>query len=275
MKYILALIVLALTIAGTTTSCRSTKTIQTAIAKRDTIRTITAADPKADSMRFIKGVLDTVRRNYITDYQTFNAKMKVDFEGSDGKHYDVNAFVRLRKDSVMWITINALLGIDAFRVLITPDSVKVVDKLKKTVSLRTVGYLQEVTGIPITFNELQDLLIGNPLFLDSSNISSYKKDDKSISLVSLGAVFKHFLTVNKDDYTVQHSKLDDVDAIRARTADMTYGSYENRNNIKFSTYRRITVSEKSKLDIEMQFKQFEFNAPLSFPFTIPRNYRRK
>ena len=274
MKYILALFVLA-TVTAVCSSCRSTKTIQTAIAKRDTIRTVPVADPKVDSMRFIKNVLDTVRKNYITDYQTFNAKIKVAFEGNDGKHNDVNAFIRLKKDSVIWITVNALLGIDAFRVLITPDSVKVVDKLKKTVSLRSVGYLQEVTGIPITFKELQDLLIGNPLYLDSNSISSYQKDEKNISLVSMGALFKHFLTVNKDDYTVQHSKLDDVDALRARTADITYGSYENRNGIKFSTYRRITVSEKSKLDIEMQYKQFEFNAPLSFPFNIPRNYRRK
>jgi hypothetical protein len=274
MKYILAVIIMGLTIA-VTSSCRSTKTIQTAIAKKDTVRTIPVPDPRADSMAFIKNVLDTVRRNYISDYQTFNAKIKVDFEGNDGQRNNVNAFVRLKKDSVIWITINALLGIDAFRVLITPDSVKVVDKLKKTVSLRSVEYLQEVTGIPITFKELQDLLIGNPLFLDSSNISSYKKDDRNISLVSIGAVFKHFLTVNKDDYTVQHSKLDDVDPVRARTADITYGDYEYRNGIHFSTYRRITVSEKSKLDIEMQYKQFEFNGALSFPFSIPRNYKRK
>ena len=73
---------------------------------------------------------------------------------------------------------------------------------------------------------------------------------------------------------MQHSKLDDVDANRARTADLTYGDYEVKNGIRFSTYRRITVSEKKKLDIEMQFKQFDFNVELDFPFKIPRNYKR-
>ena len=126
----------------------------------------------------------------------------------------------------------------------------------------------------MTFSELQNLLIGNPVFLDS-NISSYKKEERTISLISIGILFKHLLTVNTGDYTLQHSKLDDVDAIRARTADITYGDYEIKNGIRFSTYRRITVSEKSKVDIKMQFKQFDFNVPLSFPFTIPRNYKHK
>jgi outer membrane lipoprotein-sorting protein len=93
--------------------------------------------------------------------------------------------------------------------------------------------------------------------------------------MSVGVLFKHLLTVNKDDYTLEHSKLDDVDPIRARTADVTYSDYQNKNGVRFSTRRKITVSEKSKLDIEMEFKQFDFNVDLNFPFSIPKNYKRK
>ncbi|THU41316.1 DUF4292 domain-containing protein [Niastella caeni] len=272
MKYIAGICLLALVMAAAT-SCRSTKTIQTAIAKKDTAHVVPVVDHRADSMLYIKKVWDTIRKNNI-DFQTFSAKIKVDFEGGDGKKNDFNAFVRIKKDSVLWININAALGFDAFRVLVTPDSVKVINKLNKTVQLRSVESLQEVTRMPMTFADLQNLLIGNPIFLDS-NINSYKKDERTISLISLGILFKHLLTVNKDDYTLQYSKLDDVDVIRARTAYLTYGEYQYKNGIRFSTYRKITVSEKSKLDIEMQFKQFDFNADLSFPFTIPKNYRRQ
>jgi hypothetical protein len=256
-------------------SCRSTKTIQTAIAKKDTTVVIPIADHgAADSLLYIKKIWDTIRKNTI-EFQTFSAKIKVDFEGSEGKKSPpFNAFIRLKKDSILWVNINAALGFDAFRVLITPDSVKVINKLNRTVQLRSVGYLQELTKIPMTFSDLQNLLVGNPIFLDS-NINSYKKDDKSISLISLGILFKHLLTVNKDDFTLQHSKLDDVDAIRARTAYLTYGDYQSKNGFHFSTHRKITVSEKSKLDIEMEFKQFDFNVDLSFPFTIPKNYKRQ
>jgi hypothetical protein len=273
MKYFSAICLVAL-VTTVFTSCRSTKTIQTAIAKKDTTQVIPVVDHRADSMRYIKKVWDTIRTNHIDNYQTFSAKIKVDFEGGDGKKMSFTAFVRLKKDSVIWVNITALLGIEFFRVLITPDSVKVLDKNNKTAQLRSVEYLQEVTKIPMKFTDLQNLLIGNPIFLDS-NINSYKKDDKSISLMSPGLLFKHLLTVNKDDYTLQYSKLDDVDAIRARTAYLSYGDYQVKNGKRFSTRRKITVSEKSKLDIEMEFKQFDFNVDLNFPFNIPKNYKRK
>lgn len=265
-------ITLAVTVFIMVNGCRSTKKIQTAISKKDSAQAIISnLDSRADSVKFIKQIYTAVEKNYI-DFNTFSAKVKVDFEGNDGKKSDFNAFIRLHKDSALWISINAALGIEAFRVFITPDSVKVLNKLDKVAQLRSVEYLQEVTRIPLTFSDLQNVIIGNPIYLDS-NIVSYKKEEASVSLMSAGHLFKHLLTLSNDEYRPQFSKLDDADASRARTCLITYGDYENKNGIIFSTYRKITVSEKSKLDVVLQFKQFDFNVPLNFPFSIPRNYK--
>ena len=83
------------------------------------------------------------------------------------------------------------------------------------------------------------------------------------------------LTVSSVDYSLENSKLDDVDVNRARTCLVIYGDYEKKDNIRFSTFRKITVSEKSKLDIEMKYKQYDFNEELNFPFSIPKNYKRQ
>lgn len=270
-QWLLFLVISIVIVSGN--SCRSTRKIQTVITKKaDTVQVIAIpADPRPDSLRYIHEVYEQIMKNKI-DYNTFSAKIKVDFEGNDGKKTDFNAFIRLKKDSVMWISIIAALGIEGFRVLITPDSVKVINKLDKIVQLRSVDYLREVANIPMTFDELQDLLIGNPVYLDS-NIVGYKKEEQTVSLISVGELFKHFITVNKEDYSLQHSKLDDVDAVRARTADITYGGFENKNGVRFSTIRRITVSEKKKMEIRLEFKQWDFNGDLSFPFNMPRNYK--
>lgn len=254
-------------------SCRSAKKIQTAISKRDTTKVVTVPDSKADSMRFISQVYNGITQNRIR-FRTFAAKIKVNFEGADGKKNDFNAFVRLYKDSVLWVSIHALLGMEAFRVLITPDSVKVLNKLDKVLQLRSVSYLQEVAKIPFTFTQLQDLIIGNPVYLDS-NIVSYRKEASTITLVCVGDIFKHLLTVGKDDYRLQYSKLDDVDPIRARTCTITYGNYEKNDSTLFSTYREITVAEKGKLDLQLQYKQHNFNEELDFPFSVPKNFKRE
>ncbi len=256
------------------TACRSTKKIQSAIATKDTTQAVvTPAPPKIDSTAVISEIFAGVLKNEI-DVKTFSAKIKVDFEDKDGKKSDFNAFIRLIKDSVLWVSVNAALGIEAFRVLITPDSVKVLNKLDKVVQLRSVGYLQEIAGVPFTFDELQDLLIGNPIYF-SSNIHSFKKDDHSATLYSVGPRFRHALTVRDGDYTLQNSKIDDIDPGRSRTMLVVYGDYEVKGNMRFSRYRKISIAQKNTVIVELQFKQYSFNEDLNIPFSIPKNYKRE
>lgn len=68
--------------------------------------------------------------------------------------------------------------------------------------------------------------------------------------------------------------MDDVDIMRNRTCDLVYEKYEDKKGVRFSTRRQITVSEKSKLDVKLDFKNYDFNETLSFPFSIPKNYDR-
>jgi hypothetical protein len=263
---------------GALATCRSAKKIQTAISKKDTIESNTiptpTVDPKADSIRYIRFLVDKIESAKI-NYKTFSAKVKVNFEGFDGKNYDFNAFIRIQKDRMIWVLINASFGIEAFRILITPDSVKVISKLEKTYRLRSVNFLQDIAHLPVDFKVLQDLLVGNAIYLDSSNIAFYRKDENGVSLMSVGGYFRNYITLNGNDYTVKHSKLDDQDEMRARTCDITYSDYEKRDSFFFSTYRKISVAERTKLDVQLGFKQYNFNEALSFPFSIPKNYKKK
>jgi len=60
-----------------------------------------------------------------------------------------------------------------------------------------VEYLQEVANIPLYFQGPPGYHIGNPVYLDS-NIVSYIKGDRTVSLLSIGSLFKHFLTVGME-----------------------------------------------------------------------------
>ena len=263
---------IALLVSLVAVGCRSTKKIQTAISKKDTTELVRANNPKFDSTGFIRDVYRGVLSNRI-QFNTFSAKIKVDYRGSDGKSYDFNAFLRMKKDSVIWVSINAALGIEAFRILITPDSVKVLNKLDRVAQLRSMDYLKEVTQLPFDFYSLQELIIGNPVYLDS-NIVSFRRDESSISLMSMGREFKNYITVGTGDYLVSSSKLDDAEIGRSRTAVLSYSDYESKDNVRFATKRRISLAEQSKLDVTLEFKQFNFNENLSYPFSVPKNYKR-
>lgn len=252
-------------------SCRSSKKIQSAIAKKDTLTAVGMNPATLDSMRLIDEILKRMKSNQI-DFTSFSSKIKVQYKDNKQRNYDFNAFVRIQKDSIIWLSINASFGIEAFRVMITPDSVKVMDKLAKQVQYRSVEYLRELIQLPLDFNTLQSLIVGNPVYLDSTQILRYKETEQVVSLSTAGNFFKQLLSIRKGDYALLHSKLDDVDPRRSRTADFTFNDYLMINGRLFPAARRIIVSEKTRLDISLDYKQVEFDIPLSFPFTIPRNY---
>jgi uncharacterized UPF0146 family protein len=257
-------------------SCRSTRNIQTAIIKKDTVPAVVAIplpvkDLREDTVAFIKQHYASLLNNRIS-FTTFSAKIDVDYEDTEGKKFNVNAHLRMYKDSVIWVTITAILGIEGLRAYITKDSVKILNKQDKIYTARSVSYLQDVSGLPLTLSSLQELLIGNPLFLN--NFTSFSTTDNTISFQGAGDFFKHLLTFGTADHLIQSSKLDDIDEARNRTCYLTYSDYENRKGVNFPAKRSIHVAEKKKLDINLNFKQYDFNETLSFPFSIPKSYTR-
>ena len=256
-------------------SCRSTRTIQTAISKIDSVTSpVVAVDHSHDdSMAFIKQNYDRVLANRI-NFTTFSAKLDVDYEESDGKKYDVNAHVRMYKDSVIWVSVTAILGIEGLRAYITRDSVKLLDKQNKIYVARSISYLQELTALPLDLPTLQDLLIGNPVYFDSTIVSyDLNTNAGTISMQSMGEFFRNLVTIGQSDKFILSSKLDDRDEARNRTCFLNYTEYENKKGVNFATKREISVSEKKKLNIKLNFKQYDFNETLSFPFAIPKNYK--
>lgn len=255
-------------------SCRSTRTISKAVSKKDTVtRPALPETSKVDTQELIRTTLNQVQANHI-NFTSFSAKVGVDYKGTDGKGYGVNANIKMYKDSAIWVSANAILGIEALRLLITKDSVKLLNKLEKIYIRRSISYLQEVTSLPLDLPTLQDIIIGNPVYLDS-NIVRYSTGNGVINLVSFGEFFKNLLTLAESDKSIVHSKLDDTNPLHSRTADLSYGDYENKKGQLFSTERQIVVSERGRLEIKLDFKNYSFNEPVAFPFSVPKNYKRE
>jgi hypothetical protein len=254
-------------------SCRSSRTISKAVGKKDTTARVVIPDTQIlDTQQNITNALMQLQGNHV-GFTTFNAKVGVDYKGTDGKGHDVNATIRMYKDSAIWVSVNAILGIEALRLLITKDSVKLVNKLEKTYARRGISFLQEATSLPLDLYTLQDLIIGNPVYVDS-NIIRFSAGNGVVSMVSLGSLFKNLLTLNSADKSILHSKLTDTDPFHNRTAELSYDEYENKKGPLFSTKRQIIVSERGRLEVKLDFKNYNFNEPVSLPFSIPKNYTR-
>ncbi|HUS03496.1 MAG TPA: DUF4292 domain-containing protein, partial [Chitinophagaceae bacterium] len=234
------------------------------------------APSSPDSLKAGNNLVSTLNRNRI-NFKTFSAKIKVEYEDAKGKKPDVTANIRMQKDSIIWISIVgnfAFITVEAFRVLITKDHVTILNKLDKMKEEHPFSFIEDIAKIPLDFKTLQDLIVGNPVYL-GDKVVSYKLTENRVLLSTVGKYFKNLLTLSASNNLIERSKLDDLDVTLNRTGDLTYGKYENKSGVSFSTYREITVAEKTKVDIKLDFKQYDFNTELSYPFAIPKNYKTK
>lgn len=273
---IFAIVIVAMIILGSCRHTRSSMKIQQVIdTKKDTTAVVIVHhDQQPDSLYQLHQVLSSMYAHHI-DYTTFTARVKVDYSNNQGHQPGFNATIHMKRDSAIWIDITGPLGINVFQVLITPDSLRIKDELKYTYQVRSLSYLQEVAEIPLDFKTLQDLLVGNLIFFDSTKITAYRPSPSTTFLLSAGDLFKNLVTISSSDGRVYHSKLDDVNPTRSRTADLTFDDYVGKSGVLFATTRSIQISEKTQVDIELNFKSFDFNVPnLSYPFYLPKKYKR-
>ena len=274
MKNYILLFIASLIFATTFTACKSGRAISKAIAPRDTTLAVIKTTNTTDSLEQIKVAINNLMEHKIV-YKTFNAKIKLDIQSSKENTPDLLANVKIIKDSVIWISISAtMFNYEVFRVYITKDSVTLLDKREKTVQYRSIDYLKDITNIPFDFATIQDLIIGNPIFFNDKNLT-VKKFEKYSLISTVDKGFKNLITLTTPENLLEHCKLDDTDLTQNRTADFTFADYENGSGFPFSTKREVVATEKNKLEIKMNYKQYEFNKELSINFSVPKSYKKK
>lgn len=118
-------------------------------------------------------------RYYRTEfqYEWLGMKIAADVENAEDKQ-GFKANIRMRKDSIIWISITPLMGVEMVRAVITPDSIKYISKVpnQKHYFMGELDQLTDITKTEVSFGMLQNILIGNAVDIN-------EQDDKFISRI--------------------------------------------------------------------------------------------
>ena len=112
------------------------------------------------------------------DWKTLGLRMEstASAMGTSGS-FSLN--VRIARDSVIWMSISPALGVEAARVLLTPDSVQVMSKIpgSRFVFQGNYAMLEEAAKAPVNFQLVQELLVGEPLMMNPEEEEYVSKID--------------------------------------------------------------------------------------------------
>jgi hypothetical protein len=253
-------------------SCRHTRQIpRSTFPAADTTHPVVQKDSTlaAEDQVFNQKLIAGIKANQI-NFNTFSGKLKIDFENDKQKQQNISTNIRMQKDSMIWISVSAPIIGEVARAVITKDSLKAYDRLNKKVYLRDIASAKDLLKIPFDFKTLQDIIIGNPIFLTDS-VYHVVKTPSVISFSCDSTLFTSLFNVFADDYVLQQSKVMDKDSTsdHKRSCELTYGDYKDMGGRRFATKRRVFVEEKNVTKIAMDFNRVEFDQPVTFPFVVP------
>lgn len=219
-------------------------------------------------------------------FEWLSGKFSCDAEfGDKSNSFTVN--LRIRKDSVIWMSITGL-GIEAARVMITRDSAKVRNNIGKTFFVGDHQYISKMLNAEVDFDLVQSLLVGN-------SAEFYEEDEKLRSGKESGKYFlstirkrklkrikerpemlKELLQViwlQPDVYKITDLLITDPNTNRSFEAK--YSTFTAVDSMLVPYTANFTVKAEKKINIQINYSKININAPQQFPFTIPENYEQK
>src|SRR5690606_14914956 len=116
---------------------------------------------KEVSKREKKNLLEGIADNALL-FETFSTKAKTKLS-LDNKSFNATLNIRIKHNEVIWISANAFLGIEAARIMITPDRIQIINRLQSTYVDKPFDYIYNFTSKGLSFQELEDLFVGNSL----------------------------------------------------------------------------------------------------------------
>lgn len=207
----------------------------------------------------------------------------------DGKSNSFTVNLRSRKDSVIWMSISAL-GIEAARVIITKDSVKLRNSIKKNYFLGDYNYLSKLLNTDVDFQMVQSLLVGNSFefYEEEDEKLRAAKDDRQYILSTVRKrKLKRVLGKNEglkelvqiiwlEPVNFKISRILVNDFNTNRTFDAVYSNFQQVDSLVSMPYNaKFFISAEKKLNIDISYSKVTINTPQAFPFSIPESYERK
>ena len=208
-----------------------------------------------------------------TDFRTFSTKAKMHYDDGE-KSYDFIANIRMRKDSIIWVTVTVGGLVQVARAVVTPDSFKAVVFVQKEAYAGPVSKANAFLPAGIDFYALQNLLIGDPVLsggtatdaTDFGGTWSYRFEQPN---------YIQQLNYNKSDSSLRSCQVVTTGQ-EDKALNVQYGDYGRIADRFFSGMRKLSIVNGSKqIQVEMNYNNSSFDAEQNYPFSIPQNYELK
>lgn len=212
-------------------------------------------------------------------YETMTARLNMTLR-LPGKELSSRVDLRLARDSALQLSVQPFLGVELFRVELTTDSVRILDRINKRYLVENYAdFLTQIQG-PNYYN-FQALFTNHLFLLGKREVGP--ADYRSFELTREGASAE--LVAKGPHGVVSTFGIDRDETIRSTTVADASGNYalswdyddfrEVGNQIFPMLMRAELVKEGESLGgLDIRYSRIKLDEPVSWDFSIPAKYTR-
>ena len=212
----------------------------------------------------------------VPEFDYLNTKTKIQYKDED-RNVSTSANIRIKKDSIIWMSLTPFLGIEVARALITTDSLVLLNRLNREYMVYNFEKLSEKFHFDINYQLIQSLILGNmPLeYQDRNEIVSSRQ--------------YYIIKQQSGPYSIENyinrqlMKLQKVEVSEEPKKNRMVMEFNNHQDVEaFSMPFNSLISldyehgaDVKNTEINIKHGQAELASALQFPFEIPSRYVRK
>jgi hypothetical protein len=220
-------------------------------------------------------------------FDWFTSKFSANYKNK-GESTSFNGQIRIRRDSAIWLSFSPLLGIEVFRMIITQDSVKFINRINNTYFSGDYEYLNKYLNTNIDYDILQSFLTGNDLsFYEEGQFRASLEGDYYKLSTAGRSKLKKFVRNSQEQLKIliQNIWIDpesfkivraDVKEIRKENLKLeaTYSGFEKVEDQLFPKDVNFNIYAENNIHVSVEFGKINLNTPQLFPFKIPQSYKQ-
>ncbi|HNS17096.1 MAG TPA: DUF4292 domain-containing protein [Bacteroidales bacterium] len=221
-------------------------------------------------------------------YETLSAKFNATYD--DGKAtVSLTGHLRMKCDSIIWLSLSPALGIEMMRVVLTRDSLKILDRIQSAGLLREYGYIHHLVNGMLDFEMLQSLIVGNdfPGFEqgtvhtatggDHYKIGFHgrsKKSDAPSGPDSVLFIPSQDVWLSPENFKIIYMSFREQSG-EDRTAEAGFNAFKLTGNQLFPYQVTYVIREgDTRLKVDVRYMRVTLNESLNYPFSIPERFIR-
>lgn len=205
--------------------------------------------------------------------QTIYAKLSAKY-----RHKKTSATItiklRLEKDKTIWMSATKF-GLPIAKVKITPKRVQYYEKLKRTYFDGDFSLLSKWLGTELDYEMVQNILLGQAVLNLKKGKYNSKIDNNlyKLSPKKENELFGILFFLNPENFKLNKQEIRQPE--KKQLLSVSYPKYDKILGEQFPKKINIrAVNNKNVMTINIEYRSVEFNRKLSFPFSIPRGYKK-